>query len=68
MPCPQRKGTMQESLIDFDGEVCLLHGCGLFYDMRSGFTLCPVCEEAYEALNKELTKESTKESDGTDSV
>ena len=26
-------------------ERCLSHGCAMQYDYKSGFTLCPQCEE-----------------------
>ena len=31
-------------------ERCLSHGCAMRYDYKSGFTLCPQCEE--ESLPK----------------
>ena len=33
---------------------CLSHGCVMEYDYRSGFTLCPQCEEESVPVNELL--------------
>jgi hypothetical protein len=38
---------------------CLIHGFEMQYDMRSGFCLCPVCEDeelARQALKRKLKR------------
>ena len=39
-------------------ERCLSHGCAMQYDYKSGFTLCPQCEENESLLKCGCCKEN----------
>jgi hypothetical protein len=42
----------------YSEEFCIIHGYTLIYDWKSGFDICPYCEEE-KLENKELNNDET---------